>query len=300
MIQTRRILLGALILVLLTGMLPAQFGGGQFGGNWGGEFLAGDEPIQPLPADRAGVPNWELDPHFKSDAFTFVRLRFTNGNHRRFGGGFGTGTATSWLNDWPSADFNFSFRLQQLTSMKVNPDPVQLEIEDERLFGFPFVTMHQVGALEFSEEQVQILRRYLRNGGFLMVDDEWGSDQQNWHEQIKRVLPNREPVELPLEHPIFHCVFDLKIRPQIPTLQMWLRNAELGQPERTWRSEADGGPHFRAIYDDKGHMMVLECANNDIADSWEQEGEDEEYFHRFSEKYGYPLGINIIVYAMTH
>src|SRR6185503_14017235 len=101
--------LGSLLLALLAGMSLAQFDGGRrgFGGgrNWGGEFLAGDEPIQPLPPDRAGVPNWELDPNFKTDAFTFVRLRFTNGNRRGFSGGFaggfgrgfrgGTGTATS-------------------------------------------------------------------------------------------------------------------------------------------------------------------------------------------------------------
>jgi hypothetical protein len=304
MIQLRRILLGTLLLALLAGISLAQFGGGRRG--WGGgrnragEFLSGDEPIQPLPADREGVPNWEVDPHFKSDAFTFVRLRFTNGNRGRFAGGFFNGTATSWLNDWPNADLNFSFRLQQLTSIKVNPDPIQLEITDERLFDFPFAIMRQVGSLEFTDEQVQILRRYLLNGGFLMVDDEWGTDQQNWHEQIKRVFPDREPVELSLDHPIFHCVFDLKTLPQLPTLQMWLRNNAVGEPDRTWRSEVDGGPHFRAIFDDNGHIMVLECANNDIADTWEREGENEEYFHRFSEKLGYPLGINIIFYAMTH
>jgi hypothetical protein len=304
MIQNRKILLCVLVLALLAGMSLAQFGGRGGGRNRAGEFLSGDEPIQPLPVDREGVPKWELDPRFKHDAFTLVRLRFTNGNRGRFsggfGGGFGNGTATSWLNDWPNADLNFSFRLQQLTSIKVNPDPIQLEIEDERLFDFPFVIMRQIGALEFTDQQVQILRRYLLNGGFLMVDDFWGSDQQNWREQIKRVFPDREAKDLTLEHPIFHCVFDLKTLPQLPTLQMWLRNNANGEPERTWRSEIDGGPHFRAIHDDRGRIMVLECANNDIADSWEREGENEEYFHRFSEKYGYPLGINIIFYAMTH
>src|SRR6185503_6494687 len=100
--------LGSLLLALLAGMALAQFDGGRrgFGGgrNRYGEFLSGDEPIQPLPPDRAGVPNWELDPNFKHDAFTFVRLRFTNGQRQRFGGGggggggrrFGSGTTTSW------------------------------------------------------------------------------------------------------------------------------------------------------------------------------------------------------------
>src|SRR5262245_59389522 len=77
MIQTRKILLGALALVLLTGISLAQFGGRRgfgAGRSRAGEFLSGDEPIQPLPADREGVPDWKLDPHFKHDAFTFVRL----------------------------------------------------------------------------------------------------------------------------------------------------------------------------------------------------------------------------------
>lgn len=97
MLQTRTILLGALALVLLAGMSLAQFGGGRRMRSGGGEFLSGDEPIQPLPADREGVPNWELNPNFKSDVFTFVRLRFTNGRRGRTGGGFGGGFGLSLI-----------------------------------------------------------------------------------------------------------------------------------------------------------------------------------------------------------
>jgi hypothetical protein len=299
----RLFLLGALAVMLAGGLCAAQFRGGRGfggGGRRAGEFLAGDEPIQPLPPDREGTPNWSLDPHFKSDAFTFVRLRFTNGSRSRFIGGFGNGTGTSWLNDWPNADLNLSFRLQQMTSMKVNPDPLQLEITDPRLFDYPFAFMLQVGRLQFTEDEVKVLRQYLLNGGFLVVDDHWGSDKENWRQQMKRVFPERDSIELPPEHPIFHCVFDLKKKPQIPTLQLWYRYADLGEPNHTWRNDVDQGPHYRAIFDDKKRMMVLECADTDTGDAWEREGENEEYFHLFSETQAYPLAINIIFYAMTH
>lgn len=303
MFKIRRILTGAVVVILAASICAAQFGGRRGGGAGryrAGEFLSGDEPIQPLPADRVGIPTWPVDSQFQRDAFTFVRLRYSNGTSTRVNRGFGPGTATSWLNDWPDGDLNLSYRLQQMTSMKVNPDPIQLEITDPRLFDYPFVLMNQIGRLEFTDEEITILRRYLLNGGFLWVDDHWGADQQHWHEQIKRVFPDREPVELPLEHQIFHNVFNLKAKPQIQTMQLWLRWAESGMPEHTWRDDNDREPHYRAIFDDKNRMMVLEAANTDTTDSWQREGENLEYFHRFSEAQGYPLAINIIVYAMTH
>lgn len=303
MFNIRRILTGAIVVIVVAGICAAQRGGrGGFGGGRGrnGEFMAGDEPIQPLPADRDGVPTWEVDPQFKHDGFTFMRLRFTNNSRSRFGGGRGTGTGTSWLNDWPHSDLDLSFRLQQMTSMKVNPDPIQLEITDARIFDYPFAFMLQVGRLEFSEEEVAILRRYLLNGGFLMVDDHWGTDLENWRQQIQRVFPDRQSVELELTHPIFHNVFDLKSKPQIPPLQLWLQWQRMGDPDRTWRNVDDPGPHYRAIFDDKNRMMVLECGNTDTGDSWEREGENEDFFRRFSEKEGFPFAINVIVYAMTH
>ncbi|HEY4330509.1 MAG TPA: hypothetical protein VGN88_12290, partial [Phycisphaerae bacterium] len=112
-------------------------GGGGRGGRMGGEYSAGNEPMMPLPADRDNVPTWPVDPEFKNDVFTFVRLRFTNDPtiNRNFGPGGNGGT--SWLNDWPPADLNLSFRLQQMTSLKVNPNPIQLEITDPRLFDYP-------------------------------------------------------------------------------------------------------------------------------------------------------------------
>jgi hypothetical protein len=260
-------------------------------------------------SERRGVPNWTPNREFSHDIFTFVRIRYSSGyGDWRYGGGYGRRgrgrrygrgfSGGSWATDYPDSDLNFSFRLQQLTSMEVHPEGVVLELTDPELFNYPFIYMLEVGWLVFSEEEVKCLRRYLLNGGFLMVDDFWGqAEWDNFYYEIKRVFPDREPVEVGLDHPIFHAVFDLKERPQIPNIQLALDGRPYGI---TWEREDARQVHYKAIYDSKGRMMAFICHNTDLGDGWEREGENEWYFHEFSEKKAYPLGINIVFYAMTH
>lgn len=239
-----------------------------------------------LPSNRNGTPTWDIDSQFKSDLFTFVRVRYSASGGRNF----------SWETDFPDSDLNFPFRLQQMTSMKVDPDPISLDLADERLMGYPFIYMLEVGGIDLSDPEVENLRHYLLNGGFLMVDDHWGSAYEVFRRQMKRVLPEFDPVELPLEHPIFHNVFNLKEKPQVPGIN-WA-TSHRGTKDT---SENYSGPaNYRGIFDSKGRMMVIICTNTDLGDGWEREGEQEWYFHEFSEKLAYPMGINIIVYAMTH
>jgi len=273
-----------LVLSLLAGMLAAQ----EFGRRRRGrDFNPG------VPPDRNGVPEWEVDSAFKSDVFTFVRIQYGSrygGRRGRWGGG--------WQTDYPDAELNFSFRLQQLTSMKVDPHGKVIQLTDDSLFDYPFVYIIEPGDLSFEEEEVTALRRYLLNGGFLMVDDFWGEDEwDNFYQEIKRVFPDREPVELPIEHEIFHCVYDLKEKPQLPSIGV--ANAYRGTGI-TWEREDAREVHYKAIFDDKGRMMAIICHNTDLGDGWEREGEDEWYFREFSEKKAYPMGINIVFYAMTH
>jgi hypothetical protein len=149
--------------------------------------------------------------------------------------------------------------------------------------------------MTLSDAEVRSLRRYLLNGGFLMVDDFWGEmEWDNLYLEMKRVFPDREPQELPLEHPIFHCVYDLKEKPQVPSIHAWLGS---GRSYERWDAEE---PHYRALFDDNGRVMALICHNTDLGDGWEREGENVDYFHEYSEKKAYPMGINIVVYAMTH
>lgn len=252
--------------------------------------------------DRRGVPDWQTDKEFAHDVFTFVRIQYSSGYG---GGGFGPGRGRRgfgrgggrWATDYPDSDLNFSYRLQQLTSLEVNPDGLVLELTNPELFNYPFIYIVEPGYLVFTEEEVVALRRYLLNGGFLMVDDFWGQDEwYNFYYQIKRVFPDREPVDLPLSHPIFRAVFELNEKPQIPSVDMAIRGRPYGI---TWEREDAREPHFRALYDDKGRMMAIICHNTDLGDGWEEEGTDEWFFREFSEKKAYPMGINIVFYAMT-
>jgi len=240
--------------------------------------------------DRMGVPTWEIDKKFSKELFTFVRIKYDS---------WGRG---GWFIDYRDSELNFSLRLQQLTTLKVNPEPIVLELTDPQLFDYPFIYIIEPGSLMFRPEEVKALRRYLLNGGFLMVDDFWGDEQyENFRSQIKRVFPDREPAEVPLEHEIFHCVYDLKEKPQLPSIG----HAQYGRATgEIWERTPDGSdnsvPHYRAIRDDAGRIMVFICHNTDLGDGWEQEGVDPWYFEEFSVKKAYPLGINIVTYAMTH
>ncbi len=240
--------------------------------------------------NRAGIPDWQPDNEFKDDVFTFVRIRYTSrssSSGRTLSGG-------NWSTDYPDSELNFSYRLHQLTSMQVNPNPIFLELTSPELLNYPFIYIVEPGRLVFSNSEVASLRRYLLNGGFLMIDDFWGkAEWDNIYFEMKRVFPEREPVELTLQHPIFNCVFVLKEKPQIPSINVALTG-------KTYEREDALTPHYLGIYDDKGRMMVIICRDTDLGDGWEREAENEWYFHEFSEKKAYPLGINIVFYAMTH
>src|SRR5438477_8255701 len=228
-----------LLLALLTGWALAQ------------------RTARELPSHSTGTPEWTNDLAFQKDVFTFVRVKYTvNGKH-----GFGH-TTLRWAIDAPDSDLNFSFRLQQMTSLKVNPDGLFLELTDKELFDYPFIYIVEPGRLTFTEEEAAILRRYLLNGGFLMVDDFWGEREwRNFQKELKSVFPDRESVPLPLEHPVFHCVFDLQKKPQVPGLPHII-NLFSGEPlvppgtENTWEVPASKEVDDRAIHDDKGRMMV--------------------------------------------
>lgn len=295
----RRKRIAILSVLLLAGVVVsdsvAQYGRGRGRGRWDDDWGA-----ESARQTRYGqnFPTWEVDADFPEDVFTFVRVRYGSAY------GYGRGGGGGWRVDFPQSELNFSLRLQQLTSLKVNPDPIILDLTDPKLFDYPFIYMIEPGRLMFREAEIVALRKYLENGGFLMVDDFWGEDEwQNFYHEIKRVFPNREPEEVPLEHPIFQCVYPMTEKPQVPAVRRagWGGREQATYERGKWYGpNHDTDPHYRAITDDAGRIMVFICHNTDLGDGWEREGDNEWYFQEFSVKKSYPLGINIVTYALTH
>ncbi len=299
--------LGLIFLLLAVGfMVLAQRRGSRgYGGGWsyrgGGEGYSTEfetcKTAREVPYHSTGTPNWTNAVGFERDAFTFVRIR----RDRSSGGSWSGG---HWWTDFPDSDLNLSFRLQQVTSITVDPDGRVLRLTDPELFDYPWIYMVEPGSLELREEEVPVLRNYLNNGGVLMADDFWGPVQWDQFErEIKRVFQDKNFVELEMDHPIFHSVFDLKVpKNKLQTPNVW-RGVQSQGDGITWENH-DGvecrDMHLRAIFDDKGRIMVIATHNCDNGDGWEREGENDYFFHEFSEKRAFPLGINIIFYLMTH
>jgi len=155
------------------------------------------------------------------------------------------------------------------------------------------------GTLAFSEQEQLRLREYLLKNGFFWVDDFWGTDAwDHWEQQISRVLPPSEfPIEdVQLSDPMLQSMFEVKEIPQITSIQFWLREGRSTTSERGADSDE---VHLRAIRDSNRRIVVLMTHNTDVADSWEREGEDPDFFFQFSPK-GYALGIDVLLHAMTH
>ncbi len=197
-----------------------------------------------------------------------------------------------WAVDYPKADLQFLVALKRLTLVDGYPSDNAIHIGDPDLREFPFLYVLEVGALSMSEDDVVALRDYLNSGGFLVIDDFWGSFAwDNFEQQMKRVFPDRDLVEVPLDHPVFHAFYDIKEIVQVPNVH----NGEVG--EQTW--EYDGKvPHVRGLFDDDGRLMVLVNWNTDLGDAWEW-ADRPTYPLRFS-TYAYEIGINFVVYGMSY
>ncbi len=215
--------------------------------------------------------------------FTFTRLRY--GSYGRRGG---------WMTDYPKADEQFVIGLRNWcqSSLAISDDPTSVEPDGKDLFRYPFIYIVEPGYMYLSQEDAANLREYLLRGGFMMLDDFWGEDEwQNVREQMARVFPERPIRELSLDHPIFHCYFDVNEVVQVPQFFNWLYNGIT--------HERDGiVPHYAGILDDDGNVLVFIARNTDNGDAWEWIDDP-----RYPLRYGlaaYRLGMNLIVYAMTH
>jgi hypothetical protein len=207
-----------------------------------------------------------------------------------------------WRTDYPGADNNFSVRLAELTRVPIRWDPnrqpryVVVRLDDPLLYRCPILFMEDVGTAEFSSDEVRSLREYLLKGGFLWVDDFWGTAAWNqWSAQISRVLPELHIFDIPITHPVMHTLYDVESFLQVSSIQFWYQSR--GRVSERGSDSAE--VHYRGIQDASGRLMVFMTHNTDVADTWEREGENTEYFDLFSPR-GYAIGVNAVVYALTH
>lgn len=225
--------------------------------------------------------------------FVVGRLMFPQSQSRRVlgaGGGDWRRGGTAWTVDYPEGDRRFAELLGRLTTIDVRAieQPVNLD-EDIDAYYWPFLISGLVGAWDLTDNQTLKLRDYLLRGGFLLCDSFYGSAEwQGFLTGISRVFPDRPIIELPDTHPVFHLVYDLSERPQIPTWQ-----------HLPYGFRNDGAnPHWRAIVDDDGRIMVMIAFNNDIADGWQRA--DEYRYPADAARSAIQLGVNFAVYALTH
>ena len=227
--------------------------------------------------------------------FMFCRLEYQSVRREWLGQG--------WRTDYPDGDRNLPLRLSQLTKADItrnewgDPFHAVVRLTESGLYECPFLFASDVGTIGFNEVEAVRLRDYLLKGGFLWADDFWGDYAwYNWTRELERVLPGYSIVPVQPDHVIFNTLYTVDSIPQIPSIQYWRRSGRVGTSERGSESAV---PTMHGIMDDSGRLMVIITHNTDIADGWEREGEEDEFFYRFSPN-AYAVGINVIIYMLTH
>jgi hypothetical protein len=254
------------------------------------------------------------DPNDANPEFYFTRLRYRDNGTRgrgRFGLGgtmprpkpfrcpeFGGGNffpiqGWGWGTDYPGGDCKFMGGIQRLTGLPVYPHPNVVDIMDEELFTYPYLYIVEPGGLFFTDPEAARLREYFARGGFLHVDDFWGLyEKANFESEMRKVFPDRRMEILPLNHEIFHTFFDIDEIIQIPNVS----NGCDGGPY--YERADDKEPRIYGISDDTGRLQVVVTYNSDLGDAWEYM--DLACYPQKLSGQAYRLGLNFMVYAMSH
>ena len=278
--------------IVRAGAIAATVIGVSWGALWAAESAAPASPaarIDEVAAQRQLVIRREdfrptlKNPSANAREFFFTRAVYSGGGRRRFGG--------SWATDYPKADRQLLTIIDRLIDLDAYELEHAVRLDDPELRKFPFLYALEVGYMYMTEPEVKGLREYLLAGGFLMIDDFWGSREwANFESEIKRALPEYPIIEVPLEHPVFNTVYNIGEIVQVP-------NISRAQGGPTW--QRDGVvPHVRGIFDEDGRLMVIINWNTDIGDAWEW-AESPYYPLKYS-TYAIEITVNIIVYAMSH
>jgi hypothetical protein len=233
----------------------------------------------PAPSSFFTPPPWRHE-------FYFTRAIYSSGR------GWGWGGRGSWATDYPKADRQFLVVIKRILGLDAYEYENAVALADPEIRRYPFLYALEVGRMALTQAEVQGLRDYLRAGGFLVIDDFWGTREWEVFEyNMRMVLPGRPIVELPAEHELFHTFFEIDEIRQVPNV----RQGRYGGP--TW--ERDGyEPRVLGIFDDDGRLMVVINWNTDLGDAWEW-AEDPFYPMEYS-NFAYEMGANLIIYAMSH
>lgn len=239
-------------------------------------FLDDDEEPMPYPADAGEKTEW-----------TFARLRY---NSYRQGSGY-WGTRGSWSTDYPKAERHFAQGIRRLSRIHTRSVEEVVDLDSDKIFDYPWIYGVEVGHWDLNDAQVLKLREYLMRGGFLMVDDFHGSiEWEIFMRSLNRVFPDKPVVDIDSKDQIFHILFDLDQRIQIPGIVMFYTG-------NTY--EQDGvQDRWAGVYDEKGRIMVAICHNMDLGDAWEH-ADMPQYPERYTSM-AYRIGLNYIIYSMTH
>jgi hypothetical protein len=238
--------------------------------------------------DLGGAPTWP------DSEFHFVRMYYSDGGGGGYGRFRGGGYGGSWTVDYPEAEYHFTMGVGRLTRVDIGEQARMLRVTDDAIFDYPWLYAVEVGRWYLDDTEAGRLREYLLRGGFLMVDDFHGNYQwAGFVSSMQRVFPDRPIVEIAEDHEVFHVLYDLNQRIQIPGIAALMRGV-------TYEQGNDGGkqPHWRGIFDDDGRLMVAINFNMDLGDAWEH-ADDPRYPEPMT-TLAYRFAVNYVIYAMSH
>lgn len=234
---------------------------------------------------RAQVDGYQDTP--MESELHFARLAFGVGGRQ-----FTTYRGEPWLRDWPAAEYHFLQGVNRLTRIDAEGEYRQVSLVNDVLFDYPVIYAVKVGFWQLHPNEISRLREYLLRGGFLIVDDFHGP--REWAQfifSLRKVFPDRPIIDIPDEHEIFHVLYDLDDRKQIP-------GANAVYSGRSWEHPQGVPEHWRGILDDDGRIMVAINFNMDMGDAWEHA--DDSWYPEPLTALAYRVGINYLIYTMTH
>ncbi len=266
-----------------------------------GALCAFQKPFRQYPGVEYENFETPSDSQVKAE-WAFARLMFPPGENDgysstgRFTGDWRLGSSL-WTQDYPRADRHFSMAMKRLTRVHVRSVEQPINLDEDEQFDYPWLYAVQVGEWGLTDKQAREMREYLLRGGFFVADDFHGAFEWEMFEQrIKKVFPDRAIVDIPDDDPIFHMVYDVNDRYQVPGAA----HVRLGYKRPDYpKGEGDGkGAHWRGIFDDKGRIMVAISYNSDLGDAWEW-ADEPRYPEKFSDL-AIRVGVNYVIYSMTH